>query len=233
MRSPAAHDWTPAAVRAALALVAITDDLRDGVDGLVARAIAAERGGVTMVQVRLKEASSRELLRVTRALVGALTVPVVVNDRVDIAVVAGAAGAHLGMSDLPIALARRIVPPGFLLGASLTHAGELPELDDAEYAGVGPLFGTPSKTDAAPPLGIVGGAHLARLAARPAVAIGGVDAENARAVIAAGFDGVSVIRAVLSQPDPEDAARRLRAEVEAGRSDAANHESSARDVDAR
>jgi thiamine-phosphate pyrophosphorylase len=217
MPDPASPRWTPDRVRAALAVVAITDDLRDGVDGLVARAIAAERGGVTMLQVRLKDASSRELLRVTRALVGALTVPVVVNDRVDIAVVAGAAGAHLGMSDLPIVLARRLVPDGFLLGASLTQAGELPELDDADYTGVGPLFGTPSKTDAAPALGIEGGARLARLGARPAVAIGGVDAGNARDVIAAGFDGVSVIRAVLSQPDPEHAARQLRAEVEAGR----------------
>jgi thiamine-phosphate pyrophosphorylase len=216
MRDDTAHRWTPTAVREALAVIAITDDLRDGVDGLVARALAAERGGVTMVQVRLKDATSRELLRVTRALVGALAVPVVVNDRVDVAVVAGAAGAHVGLSDLPVSLARRLAPPGFLLGASLTEAGELPELEDAAYAGVGPLFGTPSKPDAAPPLGIAGAADLARRAARPSVAIGGVDVGNARAVVEAGFDGVAVIRAVLSHPDPESAARALRAEVEAG-----------------
>jgi thiamine-phosphate pyrophosphorylase len=120
------------------------------------------------------------------------------------------------MSDLPIASARRLAPADFLLGASLSHAGELAELDDADYVGVGPLFGTPSKTDAAPPTGIAGGAALARAAARPAVAIGGVDASNAAAIVAAGFDGVSVIRAVLSQPDPEAAARTLRAAVEAG-----------------
>lgn len=209
--------WTPAAVREAIAVIAITDDLRDGVDGLVARARAAERGGVTMVQVRFKEATSRELLRVTRALVGALQVPVVVNDRVDIAIVGGAAGAHVGSSDLPAALARQLAPPGFLIGASLTQPGELVDLEDADYAGVGPLFGTPSKTDAAPPTGIEGGARLARQAARPCVAIGGIDAENAEAIVRAGFDGVSVIRAVLSQPDPERAARALRDAVEAGR----------------
>jgi thiamine-phosphate pyrophosphorylase len=209
--------WTPERVRAALAVVAITDDLRDGIDGLVARAMAAERGGITMLQVRLKEANARELLRVTRSLVGALAVPVVVNDRTDIAITAGAAGVHLGMSDLPIALARTIVPRGFLVGASLTNAGELAELDDADYTGVGPLFGTPSKTDAAPPLGIEGGAALGRAAARPMVAIGGIDATNAREIVAAGFDGVSVIRAVLSHPDPEGAARALRTAVQTGR----------------
>lgn len=208
--------WTAESVRAALAVVAITDDLRDGIDGLVARAMAAERGGVTMVQVRLKDASARELLRVTRSLVGALTVPVVVNDRADIAVTAGAAGVHLGMSDLPIALARTIVPAGFLVGASLTNAGELAELDDADYVGVGPLFGTPSKRDAAPALGIEQAAALGRSSHRPMVAIGGVDLGNARAIAAAGFDGVSVIRAVLSTPDPEAAARALRDAVRVG-----------------
>jgi thiamine-phosphate pyrophosphorylase len=209
--------WTPQAVRDALAVVAITDDLRDGIDGLVARAMAAERGGATMVQVRLKAASARELLRVTRSLVGALHIPVVVNDRIDIAITAGAAGVHLGMSDLPIALARTLAPARFLIGASLTAPGELPELDSADYAGVGPLFGTPSKLDAAPALGIASAAALGRLAHRPMVAIGGVDASNAQAVVAAGFDGVSVIRAVLSAPDPEGAARTLRAAVDAGR----------------
>lgn len=213
--------WTAEAVRASLAVVAITDDLRDGIDGLVARAMAAEHGGVTMVQVRLKDATARELLRVTRSLVGALRVPVVVNDRADIAVTAGAAGVHLGMRDLPIALARTIVPEGFLVGASLTNAGELAELDDADYVGVGPLFGTPSKHDAAPALGIAPAAELGRSANRPMVAIGGVDSTNARAIVAAGFDGVSVIRAVLSSPDPERAARALRDAVQAGFGDRA------------
>jgi thiamine-phosphate pyrophosphorylase len=208
--------WTPQSVRGALAVVAITDDLRDGIDGLVARAMAAERGGITMLQVRLKEASDRELLRVTRALVGALTVPVAVNDRTDIAIAAGAAGVHLGMSDLPIAVARTMVPLGFLVGASLTNAGELPEIQDADYIGVGPLFGTPSKTDAAPALGLEAAVALGRAARRPMVAIGGIDASNAHAIVAAGFDGVSVIRAVLSHPDPEGAARVLRAAVQDG-----------------
>lgn len=203
-------------VRAALAVLAITDDLRDGVDGLVARARAAERGGITMLQVRLKDATGRELLTVTQALVAALDIPVLVNDRLDVALAAGAAGAHLGMSDLPIADARALVPTGFLLGASMGSIADLPEVGDADYVGVGPLFSTPSKRDAGAALGIERAAALARAAARPAVAIGGADHSNAESIAAAGFDGVSVIRAVLSQPDPESAARELRAAVMRG-----------------
>lgn len=202
-------------VRAALAVVAITDNLRDGIDGLVERCIAAERGGATMVQVRLKDATSRELLRVTRSLVGALSIPVLVNDRVDIALAAHAAGAHLGMSDLPIAVARAMVPDGFWIGASLGSAAELSEIDSADYVGVGPILATPSKHDAGTALGVTDAARLAALAARPAVAIGGVDISNSASLVSAGFDGVSVIRAVLSQPDPEAAARDLRAAVDA------------------
>ncbi len=215
-----------ARVRAALAVVAITDNLRDGVDGLVERCIAAERGGVTMLQVRLKEATSRELLRVTRALVGALSIPVLVNDRVDIALAARAAGAHLGGSDLPLAVARAMVPQDFWLGASLGSAAELIELDSADYAGIGPVLATPSKQDAGAALGVTGAVHLARQAARPAVAIGGVDASNSIILVSAGFDGVSVIRAVLSQPDPEVAARTLRAAVDAGVAARTSHDSS-------
>jgi hypothetical protein len=104
--------WT-ASVREALAVVAITDDLRDGVDGLVARAMAAERGGATMLQVRFKALTSRELLRITRALVGVLQIPVVVNDRLDIALAADSAGVHVGVTDLPMRVARALAPEHF------------------------------------------------------------------------------------------------------------------------
>jgi thiamine-phosphate pyrophosphorylase len=214
--APRGSAWSVAAVRDALRVVAITDDLRDGIDGLVARCILAERGGITMLQVRLKHATSRELLRLTRALVGSLSIPVIVNDRVDIALGAGAAGAHLGMQDLPITVARSLVPAGFLLGASLGSDAELLEIGDADYVGVGPVESTPSKLDAGAALGEAGALRLARLSARPCVAIGGVHAENAASLVQRGFDGVSVIRAVLSAPDPEAAARTLRAATDTG-----------------
>src|SRR5690242_12695840 len=102
-----------------LRLVAITDDLRDGTDGLVGRAAAAVRGGATMVQLRLKDIDPRELVQVARALVRALPVPVVVNDRADIALAAAAAGVHVGVDDLPASALRAVVPAGFIIGASV------------------------------------------------------------------------------------------------------------------
>src|SRR5512142_2834523 len=101
-----------------LTLIAITDDLRDGRDGLVARAIAAVRGGATMVQLRLKDADARTLVEVARALVAAVPAPVIVNDREDVALVSGAAGVHLGVEDLPVDAVRDIAGEHFIIGGS-------------------------------------------------------------------------------------------------------------------
>ena len=192
-------------------LIAITDDMRDGRDGLAARAAAAVRGGATMVQLRLKHVPPRELVEVARALVRLLPVPVVVNDRLDVALAAGAAGAHLGADDVPVLAARAMAPAGFIIGASLGEERELADARLADYVGIGPLFGTQSKADAGPALGAARFARLATLAGRPAVAIGGVTLANAHAAVAAGACGIAVIRAVLAAPDPEGAARALRA----------------------
>ena len=194
----------------ALTLLAITDDLRDGRDGLVARAAAAVRGGATMVQLRLKDEDARTLAEVARALVAALPVPVTVNDRVDVALAVGAAGAHLGVDDLPVRAARRIVPPGFVLGASLGADAELARVAGADYVGIGPVYETSSKADAGSAIGVAEFARLMRAAGLPAVAIGGITPANAAALFAAGAAGVAVIRAVLGSSDPEAAARALR-----------------------
>ncbi|HUF26563.1 MAG TPA: thiamine phosphate synthase [Gemmatimonadaceae bacterium] len=198
----------------ALTLLAITDDLRDGRDGLVARAEAAVRGGATMVQLRLKDADGRTLVEVARALVDALTVPVIVNDRADVALAAGAAGVHLGADDLPPAVVRRVVPPGFVIGASVGASDEVALAAEADYVGIGPVFETGSKDDAGAAIGVAGFATLARQAGCPAVAIGGIDASNARAILAAGGNGIAVIRAVFSAREPERAARELRGAIE-------------------
>ena len=192
-----------------LRLVAITDDLRDGPRGLVARAQAAVRGGTTMIQVRLKDADARTLVEVTRALVGVLTVPVIVNDRCDVALAAGAAGVHLGPEDVPASAIRRIVPTGFLIGASVGSREEVPLADGADYVGVGPLYATTTKLDAGAALGIVGLRDLVQRVGLPAVAIGGITPTNARAAFDAGVIGIAAIRAVFSAPDPEAAARSL------------------------
>ena len=200
----------------ALRLVAITDDLRDGADGLRARAERAVNGGATMIQLRLKDADARTLVEVAKALVRALPrVPVIVNDRLDVALVAGAAGVHVGPDDLPAAAVRRLVPEGFVVGASVGSDAEIVLARGADYVGIGPLYETASKPDAGRAIGPVAFARLAKACRIPAVAIGGIDASNAGAAIRAGAAGVAVIRAVFGAPDPEGAARAIRAAVDA------------------
>ncbi len=197
----------------------ITDpDLLKGRD-TVAVCRAAVRGGATMIQVRWKDATPADLVEVARALVDALPVPILVNDRADIALAAGAAGAHLGWDDVPLASLRPHVPADFVLGISVGSADEaaLAALAPADYWSIGPCFATPTKPDAGPALGPEGFAALARLApdGTPVIGIGGITAANAPQIINAGAVGVAVIGAVLSAADPESAARVVAAAVRA------------------
>jgi len=183
------------------------------------RAVAGG-SGATMIQVRWKDGAPADVLQLTRALVATLPVPVLVNDRVDIALAAGAAGAHLGWDDPPLDALRAHVPAGFLLGISVGTPEEAEraaavraEAASADYWSVGPCFATPSKADAGPPLGPDGFTALARLAPAgvPVIGIGGITAATAPLVMGAGAAGVAVIGAVLAASDPEAAARELRA----------------------
>ncbi|HXY32332.1 MAG TPA: thiamine phosphate synthase [Gemmatimonadaceae bacterium] len=195
-----------------LRLLAITDDLRDGRDGLVARALSAVRGGATMVQLRLKDEDARTLVEVARALIAALPsgTPLIVNDRVDVALAAGAAGVHVGADDLSVEAVRRIAPQTFIIGASAGSDAEATQARGADYVGIGPVYETGSKTDAGAAIGVEELGRLIRVCDLPAVAIGGIDASNARAALGAGASGVAVIRAIFGAPDPEVAARALR-----------------------
>src|SRR5262245_44828652 len=139
-----------------LRLMLVTDDRLLGGRDPVESCRAAERGGVTAIQLRLKEASPRELIGLLRRLIKAVRVPVIVNDRLDAAIAGGAAGAHLGPDDLPIALARKASPEGFLLGASVGSLEEIPNGREADYWGVGPFRGTNTKADAGSALGVEG-----------------------------------------------------------------------------
>jgi thiamine-phosphate pyrophosphorylase len=176
----------------------------------VARAAAAVRGGATMVQLRLEDVDARELIDIARALVEAVPVPVVVNDRADVALAAGAAGAHVGIDGVPASALRRVVPAGFIIGASAGAESDLAGAREADYVGIGPVFAASARP------GVTGGvigiaefSRLARLADMPVVAIGGIDATNHRQIREAGAHGVAVIRAIFSAPDPERAAREL------------------------
>lgn len=203
---------------AALTLLAITDDLRDGVDGLVSRAQRAVAGGATMIQLRLKTVDARTLVEAARRLVAAVPVPVIVNDRADVALAAGAAGVHLGADDLSVPIVRQFAGQDFIIGASVGEDREVPLAAGADYVGIGPVFGTPTKPDAGEAIGVVELARLARACAPiPAVAIGSITADNASAVMAgaaqAGVRGVAVVRAVFGSPAPDEAARAIRRAV--------------------
>jgi thiamine-phosphate pyrophosphorylase len=202
-----------------LRLMVLTDPVllkgRDPV-AVCRRAVANGGGaGATMVQVRWKDGAAADVLQLARALVSALPVPVLVNDRVDVALAAGAAGAHLGQDDPPVSALRPHVPPGFLLGVSVGSAAEAQRarLVPADYWSVGPCFSTANKPDAGGALGPEGFAALARLAPDgvPVIGIGGITAANAGEIVRAGAVGVAAIGAVLGAPDPEAAARELRA----------------------
>lgn len=198
----------------ALRLVAITDDLRDGASGLVARAAAAVRGGSSMVQLRLKDASARELVEVARMLVSMLSVPVIVNDRFDVAIASGAAGVHLGADDLPLRAVRLAAPAGFIIGSSAGNDAELERAAGADYVGIGPVFGSASKLDAGPAIGVEEFQRLAKNASMPALAVGGLTAENVKRVFSAGAAGAAVIRGIFGDSDPALAARRLADAIE-------------------
>ena len=183
---------------------------------------AAVRGGVTAVQLRDKESPTRESLELARRLLARLDragLPLIVNDRADIALAAGAAGVHLGQDDLPVREARRLLGPGAIIGLSVEtpEQAAAAEAWDVSYLGVSPVYATPTKTDTKPPWGLDGIRRLRALTRRTLVAIGGIHAGNAADVLAAGADGLAVVSAICAAPDPEAAARRLREIVDAAR----------------
>lgn len=181
------------------------DDLLAGRDP-VALALAAERGGASSVQLRLKRASAREQVALARRLVGALRIPLLVNDRPDVALAADAAGVHLGPDDVPVGLVRAIAPPDFVIGASVGSEAEAGAADPADYWGIGPWRASGTKRDAGAGLGAEGFRRLLRLAGgRPCLAIGGIRPEDVPAVLAAGGSGVAVVSGILGGSDVQRA----------------------------
>jgi thiamine-phosphate pyrophosphorylase len=181
------------------------DDLVAGRDP-VALAVAAERGGASSVQLRLKRASAREQVALARRLVEALRIPVLVNDRPDVALAAGAAGVHLGPDDVAVDMVRTIVPPGFVIGASVGSEAEAGAAVLADYWGIGPWRTTGTKRDAGAGLGADGFQRLLGLAGgRPCLAIGGIRPEDVRDVLAAGGSGVAVVSGILGGSDVQRA----------------------------
>jgi thiamine-phosphate pyrophosphorylase len=184
---------------------------------------AAVQGGVTLVQIREKTGPVRDFVALVRAVKAAVPVPVLVNDRVDVALAAGADGAHVGQQDLPVADARRLLGPDAILGYSVETVDQARAAAslDVDYLGLSPIHRTPTKTDVDTSLGLDGVRAIRDLCSRPLVGIGGLDATNAAAVLAAGADGVAVVSAIMAADDPGQAARELRAVVDAARGERA------------
>lgn len=179
---------------------------------------AAVAGGVTCVQLREKSCGTREFVdetRAVRALLAGTGVPLIVNDRIDVALAVGADGVHLGQTDMRIADARRLTGPGMLIGISAECLEDAvrAQAEGADYIGVSPVFSTPTKTDTAPPLGLAGIAAIRAAVGLPLVGIGGIGPANAAAVIRAGCDGIAVVSAIVSAADPRKAAAELKTTI--------------------
>ncbi|MBO7300576.1 MAG: thiamine phosphate synthase [Tidjanibacter sp.] len=174
----------------------------------------AVEGGVTIVQLREKECSTGEFVALARrlkALLAPLGVPLIINDRVDVALAADADGVHIGQSDMPYKDARRLLGYDKIIGLSVENFEDLERANamDVDYIGISPVYGTPTKSDTAEPFGLEGLHKAVAMSAHPTVAIGGMNAQTIGEVIAAGADGVAVVSAICSAPSPREATKEL------------------------
>ncbi len=183
---------------------------------------AAVAGGVSVVQLREKDCSTREFLELGCAVAAELarcSVPLIINDRVDIALAVGADGVHLGQSDMPYAQARTLLGPKAIIGLSVESVADAlaAETLDVDYLGLSPVFSTPTKTDLQHQLGLEGVREIQSVSRHRLVAIGGIHAGNAKAVLAAGAGGLAVVSAICSADDPIRATRELLQEINAAK----------------
>lgn len=185
---------------------------------------AAIAGGITCVQLREKHCATRDFIDEARALKTLLDglatrIPLIINDRLDVALAIGADGVHLGQTDMHIRDARRLVGPLMIIGISAESIPDAirAEAEGADYIGISPVFVTPTKIDTAPPLGLEGVRQIRAAVSLPLVAIGGIQQENAGAVISAGADGVAVVSAIVAAPCPHKAAAALRQQIQSAR----------------
>ncbi len=176
--------------------------------------LQAIRGGASCVQLREKSAATRafvEEARRIKELMAPFRVPLIINDRLDVALAVGADGVHVGQDDMPFEIARRLMGPGAIIGLSVETWEDVERAEelDADYLGVSPVFATPTKTDTKEPWGIEGIAKIKAFSRHPLVAIGGLNASNAETIVLAGADGVAVVSAICAAPDPLAASREL------------------------
>jgi len=176
--------------------------------------LQAIRGGAACVQLREKDVTTRffveEALRI-KALLAPFKVPLIINDRLDVALAVKADGVHVGQEDMPYEIARKLMGPGAMIGLSVETWEDVERAQglDVDYLGVSPVFATPTKTDTKEPWGREGLARIRAFSRHPLVGIGGLNASNAEAVVMAGADSVAVVSAICAAPDPFTASREL------------------------
>jgi thiamine-phosphate pyrophosphorylase len=207
-----------------LRLNAIVDPDRAGGHDLVDLARRVVEGGATLVQLRDKHGDTRQMIEGARAIrlnLAPMHVPLIINDRVDVALAAGADGVHVGQDDMPVEHARRLMGPHAIIGLSIKTVAqaEAAPVELLDYVGIGGVYVTSSKNNPDPPIGLDGLARIAAVFRRrrpdlPLCAIAGIDLRNAGATVAAGVDGVAVISALSLSENPPDVAREMRATID-------------------
>jgi thiamine-phosphate pyrophosphorylase len=175
---------------------------------------AAVAGGTSLVQLREKDCSTREFVELGKAVTAVLAdhnVPLIINDRIDVALAVGAQGVHIGQSDMPYPQARAILGAQAIIGLSVETPEQALEANqfDVDYLGLSPVFATATKTDLPPHLGLQGVEEIRALSRHQLIAIGGINSANAKEVINAGAHGLAVVSALCSAPDPKTAAIEL------------------------
>ena len=196
----------------ALRLYLVTDQASLRGRTLADVVLAAVQGGVRCVQLREKALSTRDFVAMALSVKDLLAphgVPLIINDRLDVALACGAQGVHLGQSDMPVMLARRLLPPEVFIGLSVENLADVARAagQPVDYLGISPVYATTTKTDTAVPWGLAGVRQVRTMTALPLVAIGGIHHGNAAQVLQAGADGLAVVSAICSAPDPQAAAR--------------------------
>ncbi len=181
---------------------------------LVDVVMEAVAGGVNIVQIREKDSDTRDFFQLAKSIKKALSnssVPLIINDRVDVALACQADGVHVGQSDLPCSVVREMIGPDKILGVSINTCEQLREAlqSDVDYLSLSPVFPTPTKADTTEPFGIEGLARARQMTDRPLITIGGINKSNLREIISTGMDGIAVVSAICSAPSPETAAREL------------------------
>lgn len=174
----------------------------------------AVKGGATMVQLREKDCSTREFIELAAKLketLKPLGIPLLINDRIDVALAVDADGVHIGQSDMPYKTARALLGPDKIIGLSVENMEDIRVANelDVDYVGISPVYSTHTKTDTAAPFGLEGLREAVKLSIHPTVAIGGMNMKTAKDVMACGTDGIAVVSAIVSADSPCEAARNL------------------------